>query len=320
MPDFRALSAAVSLRLSGRCVCCNGNSIERYRSPEQYAPDFRFYRCRSCSFIFVWPIPDNLASYYGEATAPDFGTGEEEWNRIYLNAIESYHPLRGNLLEIGFGDGSFLAMAEQSGWSVYGTELSAPLVEHARTILNGADVRLAAIEDAGFSDAFFDVIAGFNFLEHVPDPRRTLTTIHRLLKPGGVVAVMCPNISGVFHKLMPEILGQNDPLKISWCPPFHLSYFDKKNLPLLLERQGFAEIQDHSAGLSCLWRQFEPTLGPEITIEKLRKLVKESPESAEVKRVIVERMTWSLLSDLQLIEPELKSEVGMLFLAKKPDA
>lgn len=39
----------------------------------------------------------------------------------------------------------------------------------------------------------FDVIVSFETIEHVPDPRRFLEGIRRVLAPGGVILVSCPN-------------------------------------------------------------------------------------------------------------------------------
>lgn len=292
---------------------------------------FRFYRCRDCEYIFIWPAPETSENaYYDEATMPDFGQGEGVWNGHYLTAINQYAATRGRLLEIGFGNASFLKLAQTQGWEVYGVDLSRPQVEYARENLNLRNVQVGTIESLAYLDGFFDVICGFNFLEHVPRPRKTLEKILRLLKPSGVFAVMCPNISGIFHLLIPEILGANDPLKISWCPPDHLSYFNKRNLSTLLESVGLTEVTDRSEGMSSLWRQFEPQIGPDVTGSRLNKLASEIRSSTtpqgdarvaefrgQIKKTLVERMTWTMVSDLMELEPLLGAEVGVYLLGRK---
>jgi SAM-dependent methyltransferase len=203
-------------------------------------------------------------------------------------------------------------MARKSGWDVAGTELSAPLVNLARA--QGLDVTFGTVETSQFPSESFDCVAGFNFLEHVPKPKHTLIAIRQLLRPGGTLAVMCPNIDGIFHRLLPELLAY-DPLKISWTPPYHLSYFNRDNLKRLLESGGFSDVEDHSLGLSCLWDQFEPLIGPEVTEEKLRRFI-ECQDLEGMKKALAERMAWTLLSDLRTVEPALKSEIGTLLLCR----
>jgi 2-polyprenyl-3-methyl-5-hydroxy-6-metoxy-1,4-benzoquinol methylase len=305
--------------------------VVRYKNPVvDYLP-FGFYRCRDCNFIFVYPLPDIMSSAYYEAgTLPDFGEGEAVWNGHYLDSIGKYANAGGKLLEIAFGNASFLRLAHQRGWEVYGTELSVPRVEHARAVLKLPNISLGTIEEVGYPEKFFDVVAGFNFLEHVPDPRKTLEGIMRVLRPSGVLALMCPNISGIYHSLMPEILADNDPLKISWCPPEHISYFNKSNLRMLLEDVGLTVICDESHLMSSLWRQFEVSIGPKPTDEKLGRLVARIGASAspkgdakvtefrdEIKRLLAERMTWTMLSDLSKLEPMLGAEPGILMLGRK---
>jgi SAM-dependent methyltransferase len=324
-------SSYLSVPLPERCDICGEKNLEAFREPERLFPIFKFYQCQNCEYIFVFPAPDTPSiAYYEELTMPEFGEGEGTWNGHYLEAINANTSSKGRLLEIGFGNASFLKLAHDDGWETYGTELSVPLFERARTELNLPNIGLGTIETLNYDEGFFDVVCGFNFLEHVPDPRKTLGVIHRLLRPGGLIAVMCPNLSGIFHLLMPEILGDNDPLKITWCPPDHISYFNKTNLAMLLESVGFTDIKDESHGMSSLWRQFEPQIGPDVTTVKLSDLAEKIRSSSvpkgdarleeyreEIKKRLVERMAWTMVSDLIQLEPLLGAEVGILFVARK---
>ena len=319
----------VYFRFSGHCKACGGKNAVRYTNPVVAKLYFSFYKCRDCDFIFVFPLP-NLSATYEDGQVPELGEGQAVWNGHYLDAIDQHTDRRGKLLEIGFGDASFLKLAQADGWEVYGTDVNETVVKHASEVLNLPNIRLGTIEKFGYPDNFFDVVAGFNFLEHVSDPRKTLEEIRRILHPGGVVVVMCPNIAGIYHLLMPEILADNDPLKISWVPPVHLSYFNKSNLKTLLEGVGFDVIGDESHLMSSLWQQFEVDIGPRVTDEKFKRLLLEirstsSPRGdarvkeyrQKIKSLIVERMTWTMLSDLMEIEPLLGAEVGILILGRK---
>ncbi|HEY6805810.1 MAG TPA: class I SAM-dependent methyltransferase [Pyrinomonadaceae bacterium] len=316
------------VRIAGRCVVCDGNNLGRYTNPVVARIPYQFLNCRDCDYIFVLP-PTDAKTIYEEHTIPDLGV--EEWNNHYLALINKHAEAKGKLLEIGFGTASFLKLAHDDGWEVYGADLSTPQVEHARNNLHLPNISLGTIEELAYPDEFFDVVAGFNFLEHVPDPRQSLAEIRRILKPGGLLALMCPNIAGVFHWLMPELLGANDPLQITWVPPHHLSYFNKTNLRLLVDSCGFVVEEDASDLMSCLWEQFEPQLGEEATDRKLAELKAEISSSSltkgdarvagfreQIKQLTIERMTWAMLKDFMELEPLLGAEVGTLLISRKP--
>ena len=84
--------------------------------------------------------------------------------------------------------------------------------------------------------------------------------------------------------------------------------------------------------MSSLWRQFEVSLGPEITSQKLQELLSSIRSSGadsdevrlekfypSIKNLMVERMTWTMLADLMLLEPLLGAEVGALIVARNAD-
>lgn len=312
-----------------RCVVCKGTDIQRFSNRTVAQLLFSFYRCRQCGFIFVAPTP-NLEGVYTETEMPEFGEGEGVWNGHYLEAINKHSNGKGRMLEIGFGNASFLKLAHDNGWEVHGTDMGESLVRYASEDLKLPNIKLGSIEELSYPENFFDVVTGFNFIEHVPNPRNTLEEIRRILRPGGVIALMCPNIAGIYHRVMPEILGDDDPLKISWVPPYHLSYFDKNSFKTLLEDVGFTVVEDESHRMSSLWRQFEVNLGPKVTGEKLQQLKTKIKLSSaakgdarvaeyydEIKTLLIERMTWTMLTDLMELEPILGAEVGILLVGKK---
>jgi SAM-dependent methyltransferase len=62
------------------------------------------------------------------------------------------------------------------------------------------DLELVAA-DAGalpFPDRSFDAVASYCFLEHVPDAPKVLAEMARVLRPGGVVLVLSPNLVSPF--------------------------------------------------------------------------------------------------------------------------
>lgn len=315
------------VRLNVACNVCQGRNITPFQNRRVQNLPFNFYVCKDCEFIFVRPTPDP-GSYYAEAEMPDFGTGV--WNQQYLEAIEAHSAGRGKLLEIGFGNASFLKLAHDAGWEVYGADLNKSLVRHATEVLKLPNIACGTIEEIGYSPDYFDVVAAFNFIEHVPDPRATLQSIHRILRPGGLAIILCPNISGIYHQLIGDIFPDSDPLNLTWVPPDHIGYFNKQNLKLLMESVGFTVLGDQSHRTSDLWWQHELTIGPKVTDLKMRQMleqIRSSPSPPGETRVIefreailkllLERMSWGMIADLMEIEPALGAENAVLFVARK---
>jgi len=95
-----------------------------------------------------------------------------------------------SILEIGFNDGSrFRELCEIYKYASFtGLEVREKQVEDM--IKQGYDCRLVKTEifDEFFENGEkFDIIFGFAVLHHMSDPYKTLESIMRLLKPGGVL-------------------------------------------------------------------------------------------------------------------------------------
>ena len=96
------------------------------------------------------------------------------------------------VLEVGYGNGAFLAYARSKGWQVTGTELQPELVDLATDA--DFDARPAA-ELASLPDGQFDVIVAFDVFEHI-DPESSIEFLRELAKKlahGGGIVLRFPN-------------------------------------------------------------------------------------------------------------------------------
>ncbi len=93
-----------------------------------------------------------------------------------------------DILEIGFGDGSFLDWAKQAGHRVSGIEVRPEAVEAARA--RGHQVSLRAPEPRPV-----DLVVAIDVLEHLDREAFSsfLETARRVLKPDGVIVARFPN-------------------------------------------------------------------------------------------------------------------------------
>jgi len=148
---------------------------------------------------------------------------------------------RGKLLEIGCGEGWFLAAAQEAGYAVQGLDFSqAGLARfnpqlQSRAQFGDAFEILGQLIDDG---AKVDVCVMEHVLEHVVDPEALLAKLPRILAPGGVLAITVPND---FSPLQQSARAAGAVDRDFWVsPPQHLNYFNAKTLALLLARMGFA--------------------------------------------------------------------------------
>jgi ubiquinone/menaquinone biosynthesis C-methylase UbiE len=98
----------------------------------------------------------------------------------------------GDLLEVGCGTGAICRrLAELPGVTgVTGVDPSALFVERARALAGGAiEFHVGDGRELGLADASFDTVVFHTSLCHMPDRERALAEAHRVLRPGGQVAV-----------------------------------------------------------------------------------------------------------------------------------
>lgn len=142
--------------------------------------------------------------------------------------------LGGALLDIGCGDGEFLARAARCGWRVLGLEPDAQAAGVARR--QGVTVVEGGIEALDDRAAAFDVITLAHVIEHVPHPMDTLHACHRLLKPGGTLWIETPNAASLgFRRFGANWRG----LEV----PRHVVLFTPPTLRAALQAAGFEELR-----------------------------------------------------------------------------
>jgi SAM-dependent methyltransferase len=179
------------------CPVCRSTAVEPYATPY---PD-PLARCRECGTRFVHPAPAEAAL----RARYDAEHGAGKWSALFGAADPRDAPRRARLLvglaggasgrrllDVGCGDGSFLAAAESVGWSPVGLELSPAALRgigRRHRVLVGTTAALG-------EGRRFAVITFWDVLEHLADPAATVRDAAGRLEPGGLVAASMPNAAG----------------------------------------------------------------------------------------------------------------------------
>ena len=265
------------------CPLCGGTS-----SSERHAGPLPVREC-TCGLAFLWPRPteEMLEKIYSEEYYKSWGVAGEsdELPRQMkhltfasrLREIEALIPSPGKVLDVGCATGYFLEVAQSFGWEVAGVELSAysaglAAAKFGKLIFNGT------LEQASYSDASFDLVTLSDLIEHVPDPVAFLNEVRRILKPGGVVMIVTPDLQSLAERVM---RGKWSHYKLE-----HIYYFSPVTIDTCLKKSGFIPVRTEPApkylNLDYIVNQFvtypHPVLTPFVKLlgrlipQRLRQL------------------------------------------------
>lgn len=239
--------------VSVACPACGHNSTQ----PKFTKNGINYVTCTNCDTFYVnpRPSPDVLAWFYRDS--PNYAY----WNKYIFPASEAarrerifvprvdrildictkYSVETNALLEVGAGFGTFCAELKSRGvfGRVVGVEPTPGLANTCRE--RGIEIVESPIEQVDFgSSGLFDVVVSFEVIEHLFSPADFVSHMLRMLKPGGLVVLTCPNGKGFDI----EALGTAS----TSVDHEHLNYFNPTSLAGMLASGGMEILESFTPG------------------------------------------------------------------------
>jgi 2-polyprenyl-3-methyl-5-hydroxy-6-metoxy-1,4-benzoquinol methylase len=250
--DIARLQARRAEFVAVVCPCCAGADAR----PAFSKFGFEFARCFDCGTIYMTPRPSPplMAAYYASSEnyaywakhifpASEAARREKihkPWLAQVIEYCERHKTARGTLVEIGPGFGTFAALANATG--AFGRVLAVePTPEMAAACrARGVEVIEKRVEDITDELGTVDVLVSFEVIEHLFAPRDFLAQCARLVRPGGLLILSCPNGQG-FDIAM---LGA----KALAVDAEHVNLFNPASLARLVAAYGFAILEVTTPG------------------------------------------------------------------------
>lgn len=134
-------------------------------------------------------------------------TGDDDisapWHRFVKAALKPDDFQHKRILEIGSGRGGFsnhlahltpppekivAADYSEEALAIARSKFLSPLIEWSRQDIMAIN----------YPDNSFDTVISCETIEHVPDSRKAISELYRVLKPGGTLYLTCPNYFNLF--------------------------------------------------------------------------------------------------------------------------
>lgn len=180
-----------------------------------------------------------LNCVYGTQFTPSLSAGYALYSAVpflrkrissMLRNLPKCSGARKLLLDVGSGNGDYLALATALGWETIGIEPDSAAAQVARK--RGFKIDQRTFGAFSGTPESFDWISMSHVIEHIHNPILALQKAFTLLRPGGHLWLETPNIDSRGHQLFgPSWRGLE--------PPRHLTIFNTESMTNSLLRAGF---------------------------------------------------------------------------------
>jgi SAM-dependent methyltransferase len=234
------------------CPVCASADIKNVLTVKDHSvsgKSFQIVECSSCILRFTQDVPDaaSISPYYkAEGYISHTNTSKGLVNRVYQfvrkrtmikkrKLVErSTRVIKGNILDMGSGTGSFVNEMKQNGWLVTGLE---PDEDARKTAKELYQLELHDTKELyQLSTGSFDAITMWHVLEHVHDLSAYIQQLKSILRDNGKMLIAVPNYTSLDAKVYQQYWAAYD-------VPRHLYHFSPRSVQILMEKHGLKTLQ-----------------------------------------------------------------------------
>jgi len=235
------------------CPACNSKDKEFAFSKT----GFKYVLCKKCGTLYLSPRPPiwQFERFYAESPSSNFwakvffpAVAEARREKVFKPRVEQisllcqrYNFFPDTVIEVGAGYGIFLEEWKKKfpKTKVCAIEPNPYMVEVCKK--KGIEVLPTIAEKANgwFNKA--DLLVCFEVIEHVYSPFDFVSSLYRLVKPGGYILITGLGVEGF------DILVLWEKSK-SISPPHHINFMSIKGFEILFQRAGFTDIEVTTPG------------------------------------------------------------------------
>jgi len=289
------------MKILTACPICKSEQIGPYAMKFQKGfPHNSRTICKSCGIVFANPVADEQelnAFYKNYYDKGNFGNLQykqktiSQFENIQKATIQEllkldrnvkYYTGEGNYLDVGFGLGFHLYIAQKLGYHVYGTELDKDCIDFVQPYILTAQLYNGDLLSAKYENNQFNIINICHVIEHLIDPNSYLLELNRIVKNEGLIIVSTPNIGALAYQIFRVVnfLGFKIPLIVDGLE--HTVIFNQKNLRTVIQNHGFLVVDQYTESVndsfSNIWKS-------NLTLRK--KVVRYLQTFVKINQVIV---------------------------------
>lgn len=226
-----------------KCILCQTSERDLLIEKD----DWKVYWCPTCGLGFLDPRPtrEEVAKLYDqEYFAEQYDKGIDPNTAAFRKRLsQELHRVRffrgikrkGRVLDIGCGNGYFLAACRDKGYDVQGLDISEWIVHYALNT-HGISMTTGEVDEVDLALESFDVITMWHFLEHTRNPCEVVLKARTWLKKDGILVIDVPNYNGTDAR-------KNWENWVGWQLPYHFYHFSSQTLERLIDGCGFKIIK-----------------------------------------------------------------------------
>ncbi|MDQ3021251.1 MAG: class I SAM-dependent methyltransferase [Bacteroidota bacterium] len=169
---------------------------------DQYGKTLPLYECLNCSFIYAYPLPDNILSLYenleDEVYIDSLSPRFKEMKHL-MKMATNFHPNAKNILDVGAGVGLMVKAAVEMKLDATGVEPSKWLVNQAKKIFN-INLIEGIVPSKELEGKKFDIVFAVDVIEHLSEPVEFLNTLKNYLNDDGIIFIATPDSNSFLAK------------------------------------------------------------------------------------------------------------------------